>query len=79
MFNYVNVFITTWILLPVYDIPKRGCWEMQYKIQCETFLYYAHACYNLKNVSWNISFYYNKLLVSKRWAETLSVVILQLY
>ena len=26
-------------------------------------------------VSWNISFYNNKLLVSKRWAETPSVVI----
>ena len=23
---------------------------MQYKIQCKTFLYFANACYNLKNV-----------------------------
>ena len=32
------------------DIPKKYCWEIQYKIQCETFLYFANACYNLKRL-----------------------------
>ena len=54
MFNHVKVFTIVRMLLSKYiqkiDIPKRGCWEIQYKTQCKTFLYSAHSCYDFKNL-----------------------------
>ena len=75
LLKFINFIIfpseKNFIISGVYS--KKGCWEILYKIQYETFLYFAHACYNMKN-SYQLKYFILQELKSRFSGITLLMI-----